>query len=53
MELAQRNAIHLAQALEAANPIGAGRVCVHKVPDLVTTTAWVVNAKTFQRVVSY
>lgn len=52
-DLATRNAIHLAAALSSANALGVGKVCVHRLPDVVTCTKWVQNATSFKRIVTY
>ncbi|MEB3329879.1 MAG: DUF4332 domain-containing protein [Candidatus Sericytochromatia bacterium] len=53
MELARRNSIQLATRLRAANDLGGGRRCVHRLPGVTTTTRWVDNANAFARLVSY
>lgn len=53
LELAERNPNQLPAKLRAANALGGGKVCVHRLPDAETTLRWVANAKTFVRVVRY
>jgi predicted flap endonuclease-1-like 5' DNA nuclease len=53
VELAGRNSFSLAAKLKAANDLGGGKVCVKRLPDVVTATKWINNAAQFRRVVSY
>ncbi|MDB5096235.1 MAG: hypothetical protein JWM80_656 [Cyanobacteria bacterium RYN_339] len=53
VELAGRNSITLAAKLKAANDLGGGKVCVKRLPDVVTTTKWVNNAAQFRRLITY
>lgn len=52
-DLATRNSLHLAAAMPAANDLGGGKVCVHRLPNVVTCTKWVQNAQQFARIVKY
>lgn len=53
VELSKRDPGNLAKALATANDLGAGKVAVNRLPDVGTTTKWIANAKTFDRMVSY
>ncbi|MEB3195639.1 MAG: DUF4332 domain-containing protein [Candidatus Sericytochromatia bacterium] len=53
LELARRNSVSLAARLASANDLGAGKRCVHRLPNVTTTTRWVDNAQRFVRLVTY
>ena len=52
-DLQTRNPLHLAAGLVAANNLGGGKVSVHRLPDAITLTNWINNAKTFERKITY
>jgi predicted flap endonuclease-1-like 5' DNA nuclease len=52
-ELCTRRPANLALELKAANDLGGGKVCTHRLPNLTTTEAWVANARNFTRIVTY